>query len=169
MKDVVIRMSNKFSGILKSDEFKEELFVADAQARLQMLLEERGVTRAELARKLDVSRARITQIFSDDATNLTLRLLARGFIALGEEPIVLPKSEYEKLVRAAKGQDVKPAARARGNSEGVLTASLIADALRNSEHLHVGEGDKTSRKSKTAQSWAEHGTNIIPIRRAANG
>lgn len=169
MKDVVNEMNNKFSGILKSDEFKEELFVAEAQARLQMLLEERGVTRAELARKLDVSRARVTQIFSDDATNLTLRLLARGFIALGEEPVVLPKSEYERLVQAASGGGTKRLMRGRRDCEGVLTASLIADALRSSEHLHQGESDKPSRRSKTARSWAEHGTNVIPMRRAANG
>lgn len=169
MKDVVNKMSNKFSGILKSDEFKEELFVAEAQARLQMLLEERGVTRAELARKLGVSRARITQIFSDDATNLTLRLLARSFIALGEEPVVLPRSQFEQLVRAANAGSKRLAPRDGRNCEGVLTASLIADALRNSEHLHQGETDKSSRRSNTVKIWAEHGNNVIPMRRAANG
>ncbi|TMM50194.1 helix-turn-helix domain-containing protein [Qipengyuania marisflavi] len=172
MKDVVNTMSNKFSDLFKSDEFKEEFFVAEAQARLQMLLEDRGVTRAELSRKLGVSRARVTQIFSDDAKNLTLRLLARSFIALGEEPVVLEKSEYERLVRCAEEEKSNRKVRHRTCTDGqedVLTASLIAEALRSSEQLHSSEGDKLSRRSSTAKTWAEYGSNVVPMRRAANG
>lgn len=172
MKDVGNMMSNKFSDLFRSDEFKEELFVAEAQARLQMLLEDRGVTRAELSRKLGVSRARVTQIFSDDAKNLTLRLLARSFIALGEEPVVLPKGEYERLVSCVEEARSGRKARVRSGVEGqngVLTASLIAEALRNSAQMQLNDCEKPSRRSNTAKTWAECGTNVIPMRRAANG
>ena len=60
-------MGNKFQKVFESEEFREEFFVAKAQAELAALLDERGISRAELARKLNVSRARVTQIFSDEA------------------------------------------------------------------------------------------------------
>lgn len=172
MKDVVIVMSNKFQDLLNTVEFKEEVFVAEAQAQLQTLLEDRGVTRAELSRLLGVSRARITQIFSDDANNLTLRLLARSFLALGEQPVVIPKSEYERLVQCASDakRSVKTRSREAVNGgEDVLTASLIAEALRSSGEVQTQDCDRSSRRSSTAKSWAEHGANVVPLRRAANG
>jgi transcriptional regulator with XRE-family HTH domain len=79
---VVIEMNNPFGEILGSDEFREELFIAETQARLSQMLDDKGVSRAELARKLSVSRARVTQIFADDANNLTLKLLARSLLPL---------------------------------------------------------------------------------------
>ena len=66
----------------------EEGFVADVQSFLQELMEERGITRAELARRLGVSRPRITQMFSDECRNLTIRLLARVVHALGDRPTI---------------------------------------------------------------------------------
>lgn len=65
--------------------FAEEAAVVEVQALLQELMEKKGWSRADLARSMNVSRARITQIFSDECTNLTVRVLARAFIALGEE------------------------------------------------------------------------------------
>jgi transcriptional regulator with XRE-family HTH domain len=66
----------------------EEGFVVEVQSFLQELMSARGMTRAELARAMGVSRARVTQIFSDECTNLTIRLLARAVHALGEVPNV---------------------------------------------------------------------------------
>ena len=65
--------------------FAEEAAVVDVQLLLQELMEHKGWTRADMARAMNVSRARVTQIFSDECTNLTIRVLARAFIALGEE------------------------------------------------------------------------------------
>jgi transcriptional regulator with XRE-family HTH domain len=64
----------------------EESFVVDVQSYLQELMNLRGVNRSELAGAMGVSRGRISQIFSDECTNLTVRLLARAAHALGEEP-----------------------------------------------------------------------------------
>ena len=65
--------------------FAEEAAVVDVQLLLQELMEQKGWTRADMARAMNVSRARVTQIFSDECTNLTIRVLARAFFALSEE------------------------------------------------------------------------------------
>lgn len=171
MKDVVIKMGGKFDRILASEEFKEEYFVSEAQARLGLMLDEKGVTRAELARKLGVSRARVTQIFSDDASNLTLRLLARSYLALGEEPVVIPRSEYERMRRQLLDAAAAsaPHQQNRRETQEVLTASLIAEALRDGSDFLVPDSDRQKRRSDSTKEWAESGTNVIPLRRAANG
>jgi transcriptional regulator with XRE-family HTH domain len=66
----------------------EEGFVVEVQSFLQELMDEKNVSRSELARRMGVSRGRITQIFSDECTNLTIRLLARAVHALGEVPAI---------------------------------------------------------------------------------
>ena len=66
--------------------FAEEDFVVEAQIFLHQIMEKKGLTRADLARAMGVSRARVTQIFSDDCKNFTVRLLARAAHALGEVP-----------------------------------------------------------------------------------
>lgn len=66
--------------------FAEEAFVVDAQLFLHSLMEEKGFTRADLAKAMGVSRPRVSQVFSDDCKNFTLRLFARAVHALGETP-----------------------------------------------------------------------------------
>lgn len=68
--------------------FAEEALIVDAQGLLQELLDEKGMTRADLARAMGVSRARVTQLFSDECKNFTLRLWARALFAVGEKAVV---------------------------------------------------------------------------------
>lgn len=68
--------------------FAEEALVVNAQGLLQELMEEKGVSRADLARAMGVSRARVTQLFSDECKNFTIRFWARALFALGEEAVV---------------------------------------------------------------------------------
>lgn len=68
--------------------FAEEELVVNAQGLLQELLEEKGMSRADLARAMGVSRARVTQLFSDDCKNFTIRLWARALFALDEKAVV---------------------------------------------------------------------------------
>lgn len=64
--------------------FAEEALVVDVQIFLHNLMEEKGMSRADLAKAMGVSRARVSQMLSDDCRNLTVRLLARATHALGE-------------------------------------------------------------------------------------
>ncbi|WOE74899.1 helix-turn-helix domain-containing protein [Alterisphingorhabdus coralli] len=68
--------------------FAEEALVVEAQGLLQELLNEKDMTRADLARAMGVSRSRVTQLFSDECKNFTIRLWARALFALGEEAVV---------------------------------------------------------------------------------
>lgn len=73
----------------------EESFVVDVQSFLQELMNVRGMNRSTLAAAMGVSRGRISQIFSDECTNLTVRLLARAVHALGDEPEVTSRTFRE--------------------------------------------------------------------------
>ena len=77
--------------------FAEEAFVVDVQILLNQIMIEKGFSRADLARALNVSRARITQIFSDECKNLTVRLLARAMYSMGENPSLTCDLHLEAL------------------------------------------------------------------------
>lgn len=62
----------------------EEAFVVDVQSFLHQLMIDKGFSRSQLADAMGVSRARISQLFSDECKNFTIRLLARAVHALGE-------------------------------------------------------------------------------------
>jgi DNA-binding phage protein len=61
----------------------EENLLIDFQFLLQGLLDKHNMSRADLARKTGLSKARLSQIFSSEA-NPTVKTLARVFHALGE-------------------------------------------------------------------------------------
>jgi transcriptional regulator with XRE-family HTH domain len=77
--------------------FAEEAFVVDVQILLNHIMKEKGYSRADLARAMNVSRARITQIFSDDCKNFTVRLLARAMHAMGETPELTCEFHLEEV------------------------------------------------------------------------
>lgn len=77
-------MNDKLRSLRDSVEYAEEKLVARAQSLLQQLLNEKGMTKTDLAKKMGVSKARVSQIFSDEQ-NFTFRLMATAFHALGEE------------------------------------------------------------------------------------
>jgi transcriptional regulator with XRE-family HTH domain len=65
--------------------YAEEAMIVEAQTAINTLMEDQQVSRAELARRLGVSDAWVTQMFSDAAKNLTPRTLGRVFRALGQD------------------------------------------------------------------------------------
>jgi transcriptional regulator with XRE-family HTH domain len=159
-------MTDIFKNILSSEEFREEFFVAEVQARLSKMLEDKGISRAELARRLDVSRARVSQIFSDEAQNFTLRLLVRSFLAVGEEPVVVPRSEYEAL-RKQSHTRLESSGSSREAAGGIAEA-LIADLLRANLAEPRSDAERSGKRSGGAKDWAS-GSNVIPLRVRANG
>jgi transcriptional regulator with XRE-family HTH domain len=89
---------------IPSDEFlfAEDALISNAQFVVHNLMANRGMTRADLARKLGVSDARVSQMFSDSAPNLTLKTLAHIFCVLGEE-CRITSDGWEAIL--AKGAD----------------------------------------------------------------
>lgn len=82
--------------------FAEEAFVVDVQSFLHHMMEEKGISRADLAKAMGVSKARVSQIFSDEAKNFTVRLLARAAHAMGE--VVELDAEFLRECRARDRQ-----------------------------------------------------------------
>ncbi len=87
MKERSEEEDTEMARIISHDELiaAEEAAVVDAQFVIHNLMEDAGISRADLARELGVSAARVTQMFSDEANNLTLRTLGRIFCVLGHE------------------------------------------------------------------------------------
>lgn len=77
-------MNDKLMSLRNTAEYAEEKLVASAQSLLEEILQERGMSKTDLAKKMGVTKARVSQIFSDHQ-NFTFRLVANAFHALGEE------------------------------------------------------------------------------------
>ncbi|MCR9129440.1 MAG: helix-turn-helix domain-containing protein [Alphaproteobacteria bacterium] len=73
------------------DEFEllvaEEELIADCQMYIYLLMKEKRVSKADLARLLGVSKASVSQMLSADS-NLTLRSIARIAALLGEKATI---------------------------------------------------------------------------------
>ena len=70
--------------IMKTPEFYEEMLLLNAQELIAQLMNERDVSKADLARSLKKSKAHITSLL-DDGRNLTLKSLAKVCYHLGAE------------------------------------------------------------------------------------
>lgn len=160
-------MTHSFQNILKSAEYREELFVSETQIKLEDLLRAQGVSRAELARRLGVTRARVTQIFSDEAKNFTLRLLLRSFMALGEEPVIISRSEYDNLLSADKSAGAPKGALADDFNVDGMASAVVAQLLKSGLGERSIDGDRSKRAD--ANDWLSPGSNVVPMRRRANG
>jgi transcriptional regulator with XRE-family HTH domain len=97
-------MNDRVQRLEASTDFAEEMLVAEIQSVLEELLEQKGYSRTDLAKRMGVTKARVTQIFSD-TQNFTVRLIARAFHALGEKVVI----DHEPL----------------GNRENALTARCL--------------------------------------------
>lgn len=64
-------------------EFIQELLKEHLALQLKKLMEEKGLTKKELARRMGVSPSYITKIF--EGNNISLKTVAKVLVALGEE------------------------------------------------------------------------------------
>jgi hypothetical protein len=103
--------------------FAEEAVIVEAQTAIHTLMEDLGVNRAELARRLDVSDARVSQMFSDMAKNLTLRTLGRVFRALGQECRIT----CDRLDARMREQECRHGATASGSQPPLRKRSGVPD------------------------------------------
>lgn len=81
----------------------EERFLLIVQVEMQRLLNDKGLKYKDLSKRLNVSEARVSQMFSDEANNLTIRTIAKIFHQLGEKPVLLSKKELERRLAEARG------------------------------------------------------------------
>lgn len=81
------------------DDAEFERFMAETQAKLQILLVTSNLKQLDLSRRLGVSEQRVSQIFRGRGRNLTMRTVARIFDCVGEQPLLITHSEFRKLAR----------------------------------------------------------------------
>lgn len=77
---------NELEATIASDRF-----IAQIQIVLNTLMEEKGISRSDLAATLQVSESRVSQMFKDEPQNFTAKTIARVFHAIGEEPEITCK------------------------------------------------------------------------------
>jgi len=77
-----ITFKQMFAEARRMPEYWEEGAVLDFTEALYIAMEEQGVTRAELARRLGTSQAYITRVLSGNA-NFTLKTMSKLALALG--------------------------------------------------------------------------------------
>ena len=80
-------INNELLGPKKGEEgdFATEALVFSTQVALQKAMNRKGVGKKELSERLGMSPARVSQIFSSNSPNLTLKTIARIAHALGED------------------------------------------------------------------------------------
>src|SRR5688500_10983979 len=96
-------MAKNLKELTREQIHAEEDALMDFQFALIDAMRERGMTKAELAKALGVSRARVSQLFSSEA-NPTLKLAARALHAVGMKSSfcsLTPSSEAETKSEAA--------------------------------------------------------------------
>ena len=99
------------------DDSQEQLVLDDlilsVQVSLQQEMQQRGVSHSELAAKMGVTPARVSQILSSAGSNLTLRVIARIAAALGANFEFVPRAQvqqklsvYADTIVSDQGQNV---------------------------------------------------------------
>lgn len=79
----------------EEEAFAIEALVFSVQIALQKAMQKHGVSNKELAERLGMTPARVSQIFSSNGPNLTLKTIAKIQHALGEEFEFLSKSDVQ--------------------------------------------------------------------------
>ncbi len=110
----------------------EEQMLYLAQTAIQRQLNRQGLKYRDLARRLEVSEARVSQLLGDDALNLTIRTVARVFHKLGEEAVLLTRRELDEQLRQAPQEPEHPswvfAAKGEQIYTGQETTEIIVEA-----------------------------------------
>lgn len=93
----------------REERLAEERFLLMAQTEMQRLLNDKELRYRDLSKRLGVSEARVSQMFGDDAANLTLRTIARVFHKLDQRPLLICADEFERRLAQARGASAGPA------------------------------------------------------------
>lgn len=92
----------------EEEAFAIEALVFSVQIALQRAMQRRGVSNKDLAERLGMTPARVSQIFSAKGANLTLRTIARVQHALGEEFEYIRKKDIRTSLSPQRVVGFKP-------------------------------------------------------------
>jgi DNA-binding Xre family transcriptional regulator len=110
-------------------EAAEAAFVLKTQSEIQKILNKKGLRPRDLAKRLNVTEARVSQMFGDHAKNLTLKTIARIYHQLGETAYITTIEEFERAIGRAKGENVFP--------DNSWTVSCFSKDLQASSHTNL--------------------------------
>lgn len=129
----------------------EQTFLLTAQTEIQKLLNSKDLRYRDLAKRLSVSEARVSQMFGDEAANLTIRTIARIFHHLGEVPVLTTARELRSLSGGERAKDDAgtPHWSFKGARGGDLEAPEEIDFV---AHLDVPR--ESHRSAPTSRDWA---------------
>lgn len=124
----------------------EETLILDAQIAIQRVLNEKGISQAELARKLGRGESYVSQLLGDSARNLTLRTIARIMHTLEEIPLVTTRRYAKGFEEPARPYECDADFSAWGEiidlePEGTISAQpwLASDWAANENHHSPAE------------------------------
>ncbi|MEP9358085.1 helix-turn-helix transcriptional regulator [Sphingomonas sp. KR3-1] len=129
----------------------EERFLLLAQVEIQKLLNEKKLRYRDLSKRLGVSEARVSQMFGDEASNLTIRTIARVFHQLDETPVLISRREFERLTGNRPSQE--PEEEADGNWE--VLAEDVANFTVVQGHLVSDLDGSSPFKTPRNREWID--------------
>ena len=102
-------INKEFLGPLEGEEedFAIEALVFSVQVALQRAMNRKGVSNKELAERLGMTPARVSQIFASKGPNMTVRTIAKIAYALGEDFELVSKSDMRRHVPTGQAEAYK--------------------------------------------------------------
>jgi transcriptional regulator with XRE-family HTH domain len=113
----------------------QEVLITQATEEIWRAMEEAGINKAELAKKMGVTKGHISQILNG-SRNMTLRTLADICFALDYQLTLSLEPKINKVERKAVGQEIAPAKPSKlryAKSDSVLTPQGEAQNLHSSK------------------------------------
>jgi transcriptional regulator with XRE-family HTH domain len=131
----------------RDDRLFEEAFLLQAQVGIQRLLNRKRLKYRDLSKRLGVSEARVSQMLSEDASNLTIRTIARIYYHLGEEPLIVTKGEYDA---AGTGHDTH----AGGDAWTMVATDVHSFEVAQAQLIEAGDAAAEPRAARSSE-WID--------------
>jgi transcriptional regulator with XRE-family HTH domain len=131
-------------------ELIEEQAVAHIQAMVLRLLDEKKMSRQDLATAIGVSAPRVSQLLGDEPENLSIKMAARLFYGLGET-LTMTCETIERLNRDAEARNARAHAachrQVRGSTPQAAQVGSRAATLSRA-HTWIAAGREIGRCSE---------------------
>lgn len=139
MNDDLARLSEAADESRSGIEYRLQMAVLELSERVHVRLKQLGITQAELARRMSVSRPMITKLLTGDS-NFQLRTLMRLAEALNMELVVDLVPEGFRLPHFYVSHEV---GELRAYTESTVTM-LDSRALSSKKQIHVASGSRST-------------------------